>query len=79
MIASPQLLETLLRVGRRPRWLPLKRLRCTHKSFRVAPQAFDPPNPPSKGGQKPLKVPLLKGDLGGYTTILVLYTDVCTP
>ncbi len=79
MIASPQLLETLLRVGRRPRWLPLKRLRCTHKYLRVAPQAFDPPNPPSKGGAKTSQSPPFEGDLGGYTTILVLYRDVCTP
>jgi hypothetical protein len=34
------------------------------------PQAFDPP---LKKGEKTLKVPLKKGDLGGSTTILALF------
>jgi hypothetical protein len=38
---------------------------------------FDPPTP-LKRGQMSLKV-LFKGDLGGSTTILILYRDVCTP
>jgi hypothetical protein len=33
---------------------------------------FDPPYPPLKGRrQKPLKVPLFKGDLGGSKTFLL--------
>jgi hypothetical protein len=48
---------------------PLKKLRCIYKSLRVAPQAFDPPNPPINWGAA-LKVPLIKGDLGGSIHIL---------
>ncbi len=68
-------------------YLSPMRLRCTHKSFRVAYQAFRSPNPlalserlrQEKGGRIPLKVPLFKGDLGGSTTVLILNRDVCTP
>jgi hypothetical protein len=38
-----------------------------------------PPTPLKKGGKSPSKSPNLSGDLGGYSTILVFYKDVCTP
>jgi hypothetical protein len=50
-----------------------------HTSLLELPtRLFDPPTP-LKRGQMSLKVPLKKGDLGGSTTILILYRDVCTP
>jgi hypothetical protein len=36
---------------------PKRKLQCTHKSLRVAPQAFDPPNPLKKEGAKTSQSP----------------------
>jgi hypothetical protein len=51
-----------------------------HTSLLTLPyKLLIPPTPLKKGGKSPSKSPNLSGDLGGSSTILVFYKDVCTP